>query len=225
MNRYLRFALVLLCGPALADRQSFPPADQAERDPSLAAFRDDLLAKVQARDLDAVIAAACSDIDLSENSAGGPEAFRALLTTGVETQNEVPSDASETEPNALWDALADTLTQPGYFDEQGEFWMPHQWQITLPADLNPKFAFFVTGENVSLRQAGAQSSPVVGLISHEVVLVPSFQPTLDYQSVFLTDGTPGHMHKDYLWPMNGYRAAFVKSDTGDWQLCSFVTGD
>ncbi len=204
-------ALALLCGPVLADRQTFPPVDEADRDPSLIAFRDALLASVAARDIDAVVTSACADIYLSHGSEGGPPELRASL-----------SDAAAED---YWTALQTTLSQPGYFDDQGEFWMPHQWQITLPADLDPTIAYFVTGENVTLRQGASSDAPILALISHEVVLIPQFQEGVDYQRILLTDGTPGFMHRDFLWSMTGYRAALVKSETGTWQLCSFVTGD
>lgn len=218
MKWIVALAIALICGPALADRQSFAPVDEADSDPDLAAFRADLLAKVTARDLEAVIAAACPDIYLSHGGEGGPEEFRANLVAG---QNEPDNDQRE----SYWAALQDTLSQPGYFDDQGEFWMPHQWQITLPASLDPAITYFVAGENVSLRQTGSRSAPIVGLISHEIVIVPDFQTDTEYQRVLLTDGTRGFMHRDFLWSMIGHRAALVKSDAGDWQLCTFVAGD
>ncbi len=218
-------AIALTCGPAAADRQTFPPVDQANLDPALVAFRADLLAKVEARDIDAVIASACTDIYLSHGGDGGPEEFRANLVVDPETLSDEPRDQADDIRAAYWTALQDTLSQPGYFDDQGEFWMPHQWQITLPADLDPAITYFVTGENVSLRQGATLGAPILGLISHEVVIVPDFQSGADYQQVLLTDGTQGFMHGDFLWSMIGYRAALVKSEDGDWQLCTFVTGD
>ncbi|WP_170463428.1 SH3 domain-containing protein [Ruegeria arenilitoris] len=200
---------LMLCGPALADRQTFPPVDEADRDPSLLAFRDKLLADVIARDTDAVIASACPDIYLSHGGDGGPEELREYLATG----------------DAYWRSLETTLSQPGYFDDEGEFWMPHQWQITLPATLDPAMAYFVSGGDVTLRQAAQSDAPALGLISHEIVIITAYQDAADYQPVMLTDGTRGFMHRDFLWPMTGHRAAFVKSDAGEWQLCTFVSGD
>ncbi|WP_170413729.1 SH3 domain-containing protein [Ruegeria atlantica] len=200
---------LLIYGPALADRQTFPPADEAERDPTLVAFRNDLLADVTAQNTDALIAAACPDIYLSHGGEGGPEELREYLT------------ANDTH----WGDLETTLSQPGYFDDEGEFWMPHQWQITLPASLDPYLAYFVTGKNVSLRQAAEPGAPVLSLISHEIVIITSYRNDADYQPIMLTDGTRGFMHSDFLWPMTGHRAAFVKSDAGEWQLCTFVSGD
>ncbi|RBW57763.1 SH3 domain-containing protein [Ruegeria sp. A3M17] len=210
---------LLFCGPALADRQSFPPVDEAERDPTLVAFRDSLLASVAARDTEAVIATACPDIYLSHGGNGGPGEFLEYLAPENSGSQENQSR------DIYWGDLESTLSQPGYFDDEGEFWMPHQWQITLPASLDPYEAYFVTGEDVTLRQAAEPGSPALSLISYEVVIVPTYRDGTDYQPVMLTDGTRGFMHGDFLWPMTGHRAAFVKSGAGEWQLCTFVSGD
>lgn len=217
--------LALICGPAFADRQSFPPADQADRDPSLVAFRDTLLANVAARDVEAVVAAACPDIYLSHGGNGGPEELRANLIRDPETLSEEYRDDADAMRDQYWSDLENTLSQPGYFDDEGEFWMPHQWQITLPASLDPHLAFYVTGTEVTLRQTAIRGAPALALVSHEVVLIRNYSETAEYQRVMLTDGTQGYMHSDFLWPMTGHRAAIVKSDAGGWQLCTFVSGD
>ncbi|SLN11216.1 SH3 domain-containing protein [Ruegeria meonggei] len=221
--KYALLLTALICGPALADRQSFPPVDQAERDPSLVAFRTDLLAKVAARDVDGVLAAACPDIYLSHGGNGGPDELRATLVADTLTDQD-QQNADQIRENR-WSDLENTLSQPGYFDDEGEFWMPHQWQITLPATLDPYKAFFVTGQDVTLRQEALRGAPILGLISHEIVIVPEYQDASEYQRVLLTDGTTGYMHSDFLWSMVGHRAALVKSDAGTWQLCTFVSGD
>ncbi|WP_170328848.1 SH3 domain-containing protein [Ruegeria arenilitoris] len=223
--RYALLLVALLSGPAQADRQSFPPVDQATQDPSLVAFRDALLANVAARDTDAVVAAACPDIYLSHGGDGGPEELRANLTLDPETLSEEYRENADTLRDAYWTDLENTLSQPGYFDDEGEFWMPHQWQITLPASLDPFMAYFVTGSNVALRQSADRDAPTLGLISHEIAIIRDYQEDAEYQRVLLTDGTQGYIHSDYLWSMVGYRVAFVKSDAGDWQLCTFVSGD
>ncbi|WP_120635582.1 SH3 domain-containing protein [Ruegeria sp. EL01] len=217
--------LAVFCGPALADRQSFPPVDQADRDPALVAFREDLLTKVTARDTEAVVASACPDIYLSHGGDGGPEELRENLTVDPEKLSDEFRDQADEIRESYWAALQDTLSRPGYFDDQDEFWMPHQWQISLPASLDPFTAYFVTGEKVTLRRGPSRSEGIIGLISHEVVLVPDYRDGAEYQKVRLTDGTFGHMHSDFLWSMVGYRAALVKSEGGDWQLCTFVSGD
>ncbi|EEE38082.1 hypothetical protein RKLH11_1923 [Rhodobacteraceae bacterium KLH11] len=216
---------LLIASAALAQRQTFPPVDEADRDPSVAAFREGLLAKIKARDTDAVTAAACPEIYLSHGSAGGPEEFRTNLTVPPETLAEEFQDEAAELRDYYWSQLQDTISQPGYFDDQGEFWMPHHWQITLPASVDPFTAFFVSGDNITLRQAPSRGAAILALISHEIVIAPDFQPGEEYQKIRLTDGTSGYLLSTFLTPMTGYRAAFVKSDTGDWQLCTFVTGD
>ncbi|CUJ88011.1 hypothetical protein RUE5091_00634 [Ruegeria denitrificans] len=223
--KYTLLLAALLCGPAFADRQSFPPVDQADRDPSLVGFRETLLAQVTARNIDAVVAAACPDIYLSHGGDGGPEELRANLILDPETLSEEQRENADALRAEYWSDLEYTLSQPGYFDDEGEFWMPYQWQITLPASLDPELAYFVTGTNVSLRQSPDRNAPILTPISHEIAIIRDFQDGAEYQRVLLTDGTQGYMHSDFLWPMTGHRAAFVKSDVGDWQLCTFVSGD
>lgn len=215
----------LLCAPAMADRQSFPPPNQAAIGARLEAFRADLLDKVTARDTDAVVATACPDIYLSHGGNGGPDELRANLDLDPESLTEDLRPQAEMLRESYWQSLQDTLAQPGYFDEDGEFWMPHQWRLSLPASLDPFETYFVTGENVTLRQAPSRAGIVLGLISYEVVIIKKYLDDKAYQLVRLTDGTQGYINSDYLWSMVGYRAALVKSETGKWQLCTFVTGD
>lgn len=225
MNALSLALALVMCGPAFAQRQTFPPVDQAEQDPTLLKFRSDLLAKIEARDTEAVVAATCPDIYLSHGSNGGPDEFRINLTEPPDQLSEEFRDEADELRDAYWTDLYETLSQPGYFDEQGEFWMPTHWQIALPASLDPFTAYFVAAEQVTLRQSPSRGGPIVGLISHEVVIVPDYQTDETYQKIRLTDGTTGYMHGDFLTSMVGYRAALVKSEAGDWQLCTFVTGD
>lgn len=213
--RWLVLALALIAAPAAAQRFSLAVDDQAAQDPTLSDFRAQLLQDIRNRDTEAVIAAACPDIYLSHGGNGGPEELRANLT------------ASGTGPDVepYWTALEQTVAAPGYFDEEGEFWMPVQWQIRLPAKVDPFIAYFVNGTRVSLRDGPGREAPVLNSISHEVVLIPAYDPQAEYQKVVLTDGTAGYMHRDYLWSMVGYRAALTRSAMGRWQLCTFVTGD
>ena len=225
MKLFLLVAGLLLASPALAQRQTFPPIDEAGQNPSLVAFRADLLAKIEARDTDAVVAAACPDIYLSHGTAGGPEEFRTNLTVPPETLGEEFKDEAAELRDFYWSQLQQTVSQPGYFDDQGEFWMPHYWRIILPATVDPFTAFYVSGESITLRQAPSRGAPILALISHEIVIVPDYQPDEEYQKIRLTDGTSGYLLSDFLASMVGYRAAFVKSEAGNWQLCTFVTGD
>ncbi|WP_281994550.1 SH3 domain-containing protein [Ruegeria faecimaris] len=222
----MRYALLfaLLCSPALADRQSFPPVDEAERDATLVSFRANLLNMVAERDIEGVLSVACPDIYLSHGGNGGPDELREYLTPGPAT-SEQDDDDREKVVETYWSDLENTLTQPGYFNEDGEFWMPHQWQLTLPASLDPALAYFVTAQDVTLRNAPNRGAAILDLISYEVVIIRDFSPIAQYQRVLLTDGGQGYMHSDFLWPMTGYRAALAKSETGEWQLCTFVSGD
>lgn len=216
MIRPVCLAVLLCAAPAFADRMSFPPQDEASRDASLVAFREDLRTAVAGRDLETLLAAACPDLTLSDDGPGGPEELRHLLTVGA---NRPAADV-----DASWAALARTLATPGYFDADGEFWMPSHWRIHLPARIDPSQSWFTAGENVNLRAAPSRDAAVVTRVSYEVVLAEQETPDSDYRAVILTDGTRGFLHRDYLVQMSGYRAAFAASPDGTWQLCTFTSG-
>lgn len=215
--RALILPLVLfLAQPALAQRQSFVPRDEALANTDVLALRDRLRAAVAARDVDGLAAAACPDLSLSDDGPGGPDELRQMLTpSGTNPQSAVDN---------RWQVLAETLAAPGYFDAEGEFWMPYHWRIQLPARIDPTQAFFVNGENVNLRQAPDRSGDILTRVSFEVVLAAGFDPEAEYRAVILSDSTRGYLHRDYLTPMSGARAALVRSPEGIWQLCTFTTG-
>lgn len=214
-----------LAQPAWAEREQFTPQDTAIQDPSLVAFRAELQRAVAERQIERVVSLACPDIYLSHGGSGGPTELRQNLSLPSETLDPSHFDQANALRESYWNDLAKTIASAGYFDDEGEFWMPTQWGIQLPAAMDPFETYFVKGTRVSLRSGADRSSPLLQTISHELVTVPAFDPEQDYQSVLLTDGTAGYMHHDFLWSMVGYRAAFVKTPNKVWQLCTFVSGD
>lgn len=216
MRAVLLPLLLSLAQPVLAERQSFPPRDEAADNPAVLAARDALRAAVAARDLDGVSAATCPDLNLSDDGPGGPEELRQMLT--------VSETNSESAVEGRWQMLAEALAAPGYFDAEGEFWMPYHWRIQLPARIDPAQAFFVNGENVNLRQAPDRTGTILTRVSFEVVLTAGFDPEAEYRAVILSDSTRGYLHRDFLTPMSGPRAALVQSSEGPWYLCTFASG-
>jgi len=216
MRAILLPLLLCLAQPVLAERQSFPPRDEAADNPAVLAARDALRAAVAARDLGRLSAAACADLSLSDDGPGGPEELRQMLT--------VSDTNSETTVETRWQMLAKALAAPGYFDAEGEFWMPHHWRIQLPARIDPAQAHFVTGANVNLRKTPERTGEILTQVSFEVVLTAGFDPGAEYRAIILSDGTRGYLHRDYLTPMSGPRAALAQSPEGIWQLCTFTSG-
>lgn len=225
MRALVAVICISLAQSAWADRKQFNPQDEAAQDPSLVVFRKDLQKAVTDRDVERVVAVACPDIYLSHGGSGGPTELRQNLTLPPETLDESNRDQADALREAYWNDLAKTIASAGYFDDEGEFWMPTQWRIPLPADLDPFDTYFIDGTRVSLREGPSRNSPILKTLSHELVTVPTFNPEQDYQSVLLADETNGYMHRDFLWSMVGHRAAFVKTPEGIWQLCTFVSGD
>lgn len=227
--KYLLSCATSLClclaTAAVAQPIRLTPVDQARRDPSLVSFRADLMAAIADRDADRVSTMACDDIYLSHGSNGGTEEFRAALTLSEDTLAEEYRDQAPILREAYWTALETTLSQPGYFADTDQFWMPFHWQIDLPDHLDPFSSYFVIARNLLLRDAPTQEGSVIARLSHELVTIPEFDDGAQYQQVETWNGTRGYAHRDYLWSMVGYRASFIKEETGDWRLCMFVAGD
>ena len=225
MIRTLSALAICLATPLLAQRIQLTPIDQAVRDPSLLAFRAKLPNDVVARDTEAVIASTCEQIYLSHGGNGGHDELRQYLTLPEETLSEEYRSQAPAMREAYWQDLEKTLRQPGYFESNDEFWMPFHWQIDLPEELDAFEAYFVTGSHVTLRSEPHGDAHALAWISHEVVTIEEFDPDKEYQEVRIGDGRTGHMHRDYLWAIVGYRASFIKTDDNNWTLCSFVAGD
>ncbi|KAE9628491.1 SH3 domain-containing protein [Parasedimentitalea maritima] len=225
MIRALIVCFVSLGSPLVAQRIHLSPVDQAEKDPTLSIFRTQLLTDIIARDTEAVVAASCNQIYLSHGGNGGHDEFRYNLTLPEESLSEEYRPQADSLREAYWQNLQKTLQQPGYFADSSEFWMPFHWQIDLPVEIGIFEAYFVNGRGVALRQSSESKAKILEQITHEVVTITKFDENAPYQHVTLGDGRTGYMHRDYLWPIVGYRASLTKAANGDWQLCSFVAGD
>ncbi|MVO14447.1 SH3 domain-containing protein [Parasedimentitalea huanghaiensis] len=225
MIRALIVCFVGLGSPLVAQRIHLSPVDQAEKDPTLTIFRTQLLTDIIARDTEAVVAASCNQIYLSHGGNGGHDEFRHNLTLPEESLSEEYRPQADALREAYWKNLQKTLQQPGYFADSAEFLMPFHWQIDLPDEIDIFEAYFVNGRHVALRQSADSKATILEQISHEVVTIAKFDENALYQHVTIGDSRTGYMHRDYLWPIVGYRASLTKTANGDWQLCSFVAGD
>jgi hypothetical protein len=183
------------------------PVDVATSDPSLAAFRDELLAAVRKRDAGAVVALADPKIRTSFGGGGGAADLRKALQ----------------EPG-VWEDLEQLLTQGGQFVGEGEqrsFWAPYVYSAW--PDSHDAFQFLaVTGEDISLHQSVDANSPVVATLSHDIVERKEKQG--DWQQVKTADGHTGWVEARFVRSPVGYRAGFLKI-AGKWKMNAFVAGD
>ncbi|HEV7765239.1 MAG TPA: SH3 domain-containing protein [Thermoanaerobaculia bacterium] len=187
-------------GPKLA------PVDEAGKDPSLVAFREELLAAVRSRNADAVIELSDPKIRTSFGDGGGSAALRTALKPGV------------------WENFELLLSQGGSF--QGEsFWAPYVYSAW--PDAHDAFtSLAITGENIPLRESRDAGSRVIATLSRDIVQragEPGDQG--EWQQVKTADGHTGWVEARYVSSPVGYRAGFLKNKEGKWQMNALVAGD
>lgn len=183
------------------------PVDEATSDPSLVAFRDELLAAVRSRNADAVIALADPKIRTSFGGGGGAEDLRQSLQKA-----------------GMWEDLEQLLTQGGKFVGEGDgrsFWAPYVYSAW--PEQHDAFEFLaVIGENVPLRESADANSRAIATLSHDIV--EREEKKGDWQQVKTADGQTGWVEARSVRSPVGYRAGFMKSG-GKWLMNALVAGD
>jgi hypothetical protein len=181
--------------------------DQASDDPSLAAFRDELLAAVRRRDADAVVAMSDPKIRTSFGDGGGTAELRRGLKEG------------------RFDDLERLLTLGGSFVGEGEgrsFWAPYVYSAW--PDAHDAFqSLAVIGKDVPLRETKDPASRVIATLDHDIVTAAAGQ-TDDAREVKTADGRTGWVDQKQLYSPVGYRAGFLKMN-GKWKMNALVAGD
>jgi SH3-like domain-containing protein len=188
------------------------PIDEATSDPSLVAFRNELLEAVRRRDADAVVALADPKIRTSFGGDGGAAAFkRSLAQPGT------------------WEDFERLLTQGGKFVGEGptrSFWAPYAFSA-LPDNQDAFMALVITGENVPLLESADKNARAIATLSHDIV-----QRTGDigrdigeWHNVKTADGRSGWVEARFVRSPVGYRAGFLKNKDGKWQINALVAGD
>lgn len=183
------------------------PVDEATSDPSLVAFRNDLLTAVRRGDVEAVVALADPKIRTSFGNGGGAEELRRRLKEGP-----------------LMKELERLLPLGGKFVGEGEsrsFWAPYVYSAW--PDRHDAFeSLAVIGENVPLRESPDANARVIATLSHDIVAREKQQG--DWQQVKTADGRSGWVETRSVLSPVGYRAGFMKLD-GQWRMNALVAGD
>lgn len=215
----LLLALFAMGAAAHAEHLTFPPFDDAGKDPSLKAYRDQLLAAVEQRNLEAVLAMSAPEVMVSFGGEAGREALRGYLTGH---DNEF-----------LWETLERILQEGGGFQE-GEFVAPWTYLYEPPETMDVYGVAIVAGKNVRLRKSPSTEAPVVRALSYEVVEMPPYDPNRqdtvtdatgrEWKLMRTTHGEEGWIASSYLRFLYDFRAGFAKTPQG-WQMTFFVAGD
>jgi hypothetical protein len=190
--------------PAQVNGPKLAPVDEAQKDPSLAAFRDQLLDAVRRHDIDAVVAAADPKIRTSFGAGGGTGVLRQML-----------------ERPGTWADLEQILSLGGSFMGGREsFWAPYVYSA-WPESRDAFTSLAVIAENVPLKQS--PSGATVATLAHDIVDRIG-DPHDGWQEIKLADGRTGFVETKFIRSPVGYRAGFNK--TGDrWRMTALVAGD
>ncbi|HEX8619197.1 MAG TPA: SH3 domain-containing protein [Thermoanaerobaculia bacterium] len=182
------------------------PVDEAPRDPSLVAYRNQLLAAIRSRDANAVAALVDPKIRTSFGDGGGAAEFRkALAREGAMEDLEL------------------VLSNGGTFlgDEARAFWAPYVYSA-WPEKYDAFQSFAAMGPNVPLRESKNPNSPVVTTLSYDIVTQVMTEG--DLRQVKTADGKIGWTEAKLLRSPIAHRAGFNKIN-GKWLMNAFVAGD
>ena len=212
--------VAILAGTALVAASAAPrklyPVDEAPRDPSFLAFRNQLIAAVRKRDLRFIHRILALDV----TSSFGDEETIAAFKRRFEGKH----------PEAdLWQELLTALSLGGQFQGRHRFCAPYvltRWpEVVDMADYQA-----IIGKNVRVRIRPSEAASVVETLSYDLVKVDlegSVPPHSDHPTwVKITTpmGHPGYVASPDIRSCVDYRACFEKR-RGRWRLTALVAGD
>ncbi|HKG21073.1 MAG TPA: SH3 domain-containing protein [Blastocatellia bacterium] len=192
------------------------PVDEAYKDKTFLAFRDRLLEAAKNRDSKFVMSAVHSRIRNSFGDSGGVGEFRKKWKP-------------ERPDSELWDTLVEILSLGGAFRNAGkgsDFWAPYVFS-SFPEDMDSFEYVAVTGENVNVRQKADPASPVISILSYDLVKAPeglSGKKAGDWVKIVLPGGKDGFVSARFLRSPVDYRASFTRVK-GRWMMSALVAGD
>lgn len=186
----------------------YAPRDECTGIEGAGAFRDRLAAAVRARDTDALVTLAASDIMLDFGGGSGAGELRKQL---------------EDPAGKLWQELAELMTLGCAANEQGGITLPWFVEQDL-GKVDPAAAMLVTGTEVPVVRAPDRTAEPITTISWDLVEVAAYDPANRYQQVALGEGAKGYIATDKLRSPLDYRLA-ASSRNGKWSITSFVAGD
>lgn len=182
----LAASLIALAGttatPVHGDAVKIFPVDEAAQDPNFLAFRNNLLAAVSRRDVDAVVAAAVEDIKLSFGGGYGRTQFRQQLTAD-----------DNGDGGSYWEEMEWALKLGGVFDDA------HGRQFCTPyiscsgphqcAACDPFETLVAVSSRAPVYAAADATAPVIARLSYEVVTLVEYGSP--WRLVRLGDGRTG----------------------------------
>jgi hypothetical protein len=205
--------LVQFASPAPAAELKLHPVDEAGEDPAFLAFRDDLLAAIRRRDLEAVVAVASEDIKLSFGGSYGRETFREWLV-----EDDTGSGVS------YWQELERAISLGGIFEGPESFCTPYVFCLEIPGcdTCDPYETLIATSKRSAVYAAPDRNAAVVAQLSFSVVR--ALDDGYPWRKIALPGGGTGYVTAPEFRSPIDYRARFEKRD-GRWLMTLFIAGD
>ncbi|TNE59969.1 MAG: SH3 domain-containing protein [Alphaproteobacteria bacterium] len=189
-----------------------PPSEEAF-DPTFLAYRGELKAAVEARNLEAVLALASPDVLVSLDGEQGRLQLGALL--------EAPDDGE-----VIWQIMEDILALPSHQSSRGDFCAPYVSCGAMPEGaemLEPFETAFTIKPVVAVRAAPSTEAVVVTSLSFQSVQLATALEDPLWAEVILESGETGFVARSDIWLVAGARAEFAK-EGGAWRMKSFLSG-
>lgn len=186
----------------------FAPRDTCAKVEGADAFRSRLAAAIKARDANALVALAASDIKLDFGGGTGTEELRKRL-----------GDPGRD----LWTELDELMALGCSANDQGGITIPWYFDQDM-GRIDATSGMLVTGVDVPVFSDPDPKSQQVAKISWDVVEIATLDPERDYQQVELANKAVGFIATDKLRSLIDYRL-MASSRNGNWRITSLVAGD
>lgn len=199
------------------ERTAVPPIDESFKDPDLQSYRNHLLAAVQRKDLDLVVAMASANISISFGGAIGRDELKRFLLAANEDN---------------WSAVEQALRMGGGFGPSSEmtsFWAPYTWAHPFGEadEIDPFDMLIVIGDDVHVRIQPKTDAAVIDVYSHEVIHYDrsrQAEETQHWLPVQTAEGVQGWISARYVRHVLDLRLGFEKID-GQWRWNNVLMGD
>lgn len=212
---FLFWAMITFAAPEDTNFSRHPlvMVDDAKKDESFLAFREQLLGIVKKKDAKALLAVTDPKIKNSFGGEDGVKEFRA--TWKLDGKGASKSD--------LWPELAKVLTNGGVLRE-GKFIAPYYF-ASWPGGFDAFEFVAVIEKDAPLRKSASTRGAVVAMLPAEIVArADGMKDTPTFTYVRTADGKLGYVLTRQTGSPVGYRAFFEKKD-GQWRLTTFIAGD
>jgi hypothetical protein len=207
------FLVLIPTATAQAEELKLHSVDEAAEDPAFLAFRDDLLAAIRARNLEAVVAVAADDIKLSFGGSYGRETFRAWLV-----EDDMGLGIS------YWQELERALALGGVFEGAESFCTPYVFCLDISGcdTCDPYETLIATIDRAPVYAVPDRNAEVVVTLSYSVVRI--LDHGHPWQRIALPGGGTGYVTAPEFRSPIDYRARFEKR-AGRWLMTLFIVGD